>query len=194
MFWVLLVIYALPVICLIMCLICLVKNGFNASACLVCFEFTICRFHSNDFLINTKFLKLKSIVFNHTCKIWTNWLSRLNKNEIFCNSDWNDLDSISLLKNFRFLKIELVWKRQNSNTFKIWEFLTIKTCTVFLKLKILVDFHLTDVYDMYACLAVCVMYAYLIVCAWITMSNKISPLNSEWSPVFKTYVPDPFFK
>ena len=55
-------IYALPVICLIMCLICLVKNGFNASACLVCFEFTICRFHSNDFLINTKFLKLKKKV------------------------------------------------------------------------------------------------------------------------------------
>ena len=160
MFWVLLVIYALPVICLIMCLICLVKNGFNASACLVCFEFTICRFHSNDFLINTKFLKLKSIVFNHTCKIWTNWLSRLNKNEIFCNSDWNDLDSISLLKNFRFLKIELVWKRQNSNTFKIWEFLTIKTCTIFLGTQNSCRFSL-DWCVWYVCLLSCMCYVCL---------------------------------
>ena len=84
------------------------------------------RFHSTGFPNKTKVPKLKSFFHTSICKIWTNHLSRLNKNEIFCNSNWNDLDSISLHKNSEFLKSIWFGIRQNSIAYINWKFSQLK--------------------------------------------------------------------
>ena len=156
-------------------LICLFEIWYNASAILIWFKFAMYRFHSSGFLNKTKFLKQKG-VFLITLRFVKFGLINF-RDLIKMKSFETRIKTISTrflhLRISDFLKSNWFEKDKTRILLKIWKFLTIKTCTIFLGTQNSCRF-LLEWFIVYACLCGCMCYVCLsaMLCLYNIVNTK----------------------